>query len=112
MFKIFLVESNLRILLQMNLTDFATNESFLSSSAGKPKHSAVIDVPIIVRNKAMPIFQEHYYSAVIDEDITLHSAVIQVQAVSPHGRDVIYSLFSGDEYNQFDINPHEGELVA
>ena len=83
-----------------------------SSSSGKPKHSAVIDVPIIVRNKAMPIFQEHYYSAVIDEDITLHSAVIQVQAISPHGRDVIYSLFSGDEYNQFDINPNEGKLIA
>ena len=57
----------------------------------------------------MPIFQENYYTASISEDITLYSTVVQVQAVSPHGRDVIYSLHSGDEYNQFDINPNEGE---
>ena len=77
-------------------------------SSGKPRHSAVVDVPITVQNKAMPVFQEQYYQASIPENIQLHSAVIQIQAVSPHGRDVIYSISRGDAFNQFDINPNTG----
>ena len=56
----------------------------------------------------MPVFQEQYYHSSIPENIQLHSAVIQIQAVSPQGRDVIYSISTGDEYKQFDINPDTG----
>ena len=56
----------------------------------------------------MPVFQEQYYHASIAENIQLHSAVIQIQAISPHGRDVLYSVSGGDEFNQFDVNPSTG----
>ncbi|XP_038055589.1 protocadherin Fat 1-like isoform X3 [Patiria miniata] len=79
-----------------------------ASDKGKPRHSAVVDVPITVQNKAMPVFQEQYYQASIPENIQLHSAVIQIQAISPHGRDVLYSISGGDEFKQFDINPNTG----
>ncbi|XP_033631597.1 protocadherin Fat 1-like isoform X4 [Asterias rubens] len=79
-----------------------------ASDKGQPRRSAVVDVPITVQNKAMPVFQEQYYHSSIPENIQLHSAVIQIQAVSPQGRDVIYSISTGDEYKQFDINPDTG----
>ncbi|XP_022108017.1 protocadherin Fat 1-like isoform X2 [Acanthaster planci] len=79
-----------------------------ASDKGKPRHSAVVDVPITVQNKAMPLFQEQYYQASILENIQLHSAIIQIQAISPHGRDVLYSVSGGDQFNQFDINPNTG----
>lgn len=71
-----------------------------------------MDVPITVRNKAMPVFEEQYYRATIPEDLELHSAVVQIQAISPNGRDLIYSIGEGDEFNQFDINPLTGGLVG
>ncbi|XP_071495031.1 protocadherin Fat 1-like [Diadema antillarum] len=81
-----------------------------ASDKGKPNHSVVVDVPITVRNKAMPVFEEQYYRASIPEDLELHSAVRQIQAISPHGRDLIYSIGEGDPFNQFDINPSTGVI--
>lgn len=86
--------------------------TFSPYDAGKPNHSTVVDVPITVRNKAMPVFEEQYYRATIPEDLELHSAVVQIQAISPNGRDLIYSIGEGDEFNQFDINPLTGGLVG
>ena len=70
-----------------------------------------MDVPITVRNKAMPVFEEQYYHTSIPEDLALHSAVRQIQAISPNGRELIYSIGEGDEFNQFDINPLTGMLT-
>ncbi|XP_030836442.1 protocadherin Fat 1 isoform X2 [Strongylocentrotus purpuratus] len=81
-----------------------------ASDRGKPNHSTVVDVPITVRNKAMPVFEEQYYRATIPEDLELHSAVVQIHAISPNGRDLIYSIGEGDEFNQFDINPLTGVI--
>ncbi|XP_041474294.1 protocadherin Fat 1-like isoform X3 [Lytechinus variegatus] len=81
-----------------------------ASDRGKPNHSTVVNVPITVRNKAMPVFEEQYYRSTIPEDLELHSAVLQIQAISPHGRDLIYSIGEGDEFNQFDINPLTGVI--
>lgn len=69
-----------------------------------------MEVPIIVRNKAMPVFREQYYSAAIPEDIQLFSSVVQIEAISPSGRKLIYSVSNGNPYKHFDITPLTGEI--
>ncbi|PIK40235.1 putative protocadherin Fat 1 [Apostichopus japonicus] len=91
-------------------------KAFLSGKRGahlvkrERKKKFNVEVPIIVRNKAMPVFREQYYSASIPEDIQLFSSVVQIEAISPSGRKLIYSVSNGNPYKHFDITPLTGSL--
>uniref|UniRef100_A0A8C3R498 FAT atypical cadherin 1 n=1 Tax=Cyanoderma ruficeps TaxID=181631 RepID=A0A8C3R498_9PASS len=82
----------------------------VAKDGGDPAFSAEVRVPITVMSKAMPVFEKPFYSAEIPENIQLHSPVVHVQANSPEGLKVFYSITGGDPFNQFTINFNTGVI--
>ncbi|KAM4809573.1 LOW QUALITY PROTEIN: protocadherin Fat 1 [Rhinophrynus dorsalis] len=82
----------------------------IAKDGGNPSYSAEVIVPITVMNKAMPVFEKPFYSAEIAENAQLHSPVVQVQANSPEGLRIIYTVTDGDPFNQFNINFNTGVI--
>ncbi|XP_041488205.1 protocadherin Fat 1 isoform X1 [Microtus oregoni] len=82
----------------------------VAKDGGSPAFSAEVLVPITVMNKAMPVFEKAFYSAEIPENIQVHSPVVHVQANSPEGLKVFYSITDGDPFDQFTINFNTGVL--
>uniref|UniRef100_A0A8C3V4R9 FAT atypical cadherin 1 n=1 Tax=Catharus ustulatus TaxID=91951 RepID=A0A8C3V4R9_CATUS len=82
----------------------------VAKDGGDPAFSAEVTVPITVMSKAMPVFEKPFYSAEIPENIQLHSPVVHVQANSPEGLKVFYSITGGDPFNQFTINFNTGVI--
>ncbi|KAJ7405115.1 Protocadherin Fat 3 [Willisornis vidua] len=82
----------------------------VAKDGGEPAFSAEVIVPITVMSKAMPVFEKSFYSAEIPENIQLHSPVVHVQANSPEGLKVFYSITGGDPFNQFTINFNTGVI--
>nr|XP_006001093.1 PREDICTED: protocadherin Fat 1 isoform X1 [Latimeria chalumnae]XP_014346958.1 PREDICTED: protocadherin Fat 1 isoform X1 [Latimeria chalumnae] len=84
--------------------------TIVARDGGDPALSAEIEVPVTVMNKAMPIFEKPFYSVEIPENIQLHTPVVHVQANSPEGLRVIYSITEGDPFSQFTINFNTGVI--
>ncbi|XP_027246969.1 protocadherin Fat 1 isoform X3 [Cricetulus griseus] len=82
----------------------------VAKDGGSPAFSAEVLVPITVMNKAMPVFEKAFYSAEIPENIQMHSPVVHVQANSPEGLKVFYSITDGDPFSQFTINFNTGVI--
>uniref|UniRef100_A0A8D1Y0Z8 FAT atypical cadherin 1 n=1 Tax=Sus scrofa TaxID=9823 RepID=A0A8D1Y0Z8_PIG len=82
----------------------------VAKDGGSPAFSAEVIVPITVMNKAMPVFEKPFYSAEIPENIQVHSPVVHVQANSPEGLKVFYSITDGDPFSQFTINFNTGVI--
>uniref|UniRef100_A0A2I3SRM1 FAT atypical cadherin 1 n=1 Tax=Pan troglodytes TaxID=9598 RepID=A0A2I3SRM1_PANTR len=82
----------------------------VAKDGGNPAFSAEVIVPITVMNKAMPVFEKPFYSAEIAENIQVHSPVVHVQANSPEGLKVFYSITDGDPFSQFTINFNTGVI--
>ncbi|XP_077135758.1 protocadherin Fat 1 isoform X2 [Ranitomeya variabilis] len=82
----------------------------VAKDGGSPSYSTEVVVPITVMNKAMPVFEKPFYSAVIAENAQLHSPVVHVQANSPEGLRIIYSITDGDPFSQFNINFNTGVI--
>ncbi|XP_072352995.1 protocadherin Fat 1a isoform X3 [Scyliorhinus torazame] len=100
------------ISLKKNFEPNLSNGEFIiivvAKDGGEVSLSAEVEVPITVINQAMPVFEKPFYSIEIPEDIQLHTPVVYVQANSPEGPRVIYSITDGDPFNQFTINFNTG----
>ncbi|XP_053315030.1 protocadherin Fat 1 [Spea bombifrons] len=82
----------------------------VAKDGGNPSFFAEATVSITVMNKAMPVFEKPFYSAEIAENAQLHSPVVHVQANSPEGLRIIYSITDGDPFSQFNINFNTGVI--
>ena len=63
---------------------------------------------IKVVDKETPIFDQLSYSKVLREDVKVGEEVIRVQARSPGGADILYTIMQGDPLNQFSIDLKTG----
>ncbi|XP_044311184.1 protocadherin Fat 1 isoform X1 [Varanus komodoensis] len=110
----FQIENTGEISLKKPFDPDTLNKEYLllvvAKDGGEPSLSAEVTVPITVVNKAMPVFEKAFYSAEIPENIQIHSPVVHVQANSPEGLKVFYSITDGDPYNQFTINFNTGVI--
>ncbi|KAM8938795.1 protocadherin Fat 1 isoform 2-T2 [Pelodytes ibericus] len=84
----------------------------VAKDGGNPSFSAEAMVPVTVMNKAMPVFEKPFYSSEIAENAQLHSPVVHVQANSPEGLRIIYSIIDGDPFSQFNINYNTGVIYV
>lgn len=75
---------------------------------GTPSLKSQTVVPVKVITKATPVFSQQYYSVSIPENIQLHSPVISLQAGSPNGQKLIYSITKGDKYGEFAVDFNTG----
>lgn len=70
---------------------------------GYPALSSTTEFPITVVNKAMPVFDKSFYSVSVNEDVAVHTPIIGINATSPEGQNIIYTIVDGDAFLQFDI---------
>ncbi|XP_042145867.1 fat-like cadherin-related tumor suppressor homolog isoform X2 [Ixodes scapularis] len=71
---------------------------------GIPSLETEAVVPIKVVNRAMPVFPRQFYSVSVPENLPPDVPVITVQADSPKGRQLIYSIVSGNTNEEFAVD--------
>uniref|UniRef100_UPI00398E8ED6 protocadherin Fat 1a isoform X3 n=1 Tax=Pristiophorus japonicus TaxID=55135 RepID=UPI00398E8ED6 len=103
-------EISLKKNFEPNLSNVEYVVIVVAKDGGEVSLSAEVEVPITLINKAMPVFEKPFYSIEIPENIQLHTPVVYVQANSPEGPRVIYSITDGDPFNQFTINFNTGVI--
>ena len=69
-------------------------------------------VKIKVVDKETPIFDQLSYGKVVREDVKVGEGVCRVQARSPGGADILYTIMRGDPLNQFAIDLRTGEWLS
>nr|XP_020474749.1 protocadherin Fat 3 isoform X4 [Monopterus albus] len=77
---------------------------------GYPPLSSHIEFPITVVNKAMPVFDKSFYSVSVNEDVAVHTPILGINATSPEGQNIIYTIVDGDPFLQFDIGFDTGVI--
>lgn len=61
-------------------------------------------------DKSMPVFNKQFYSDTVPENIELHSPLsVAIQAESPLGRKLIYSIVKGNELEEFAVDFNTGK---
>ena len=59
----------------------------------------------------MPVFDRQFYTVTTPENVELHTPLsVNIQAESPLGRKLIYSIVSGDIYEEFAVDFNTGKL--
>lgn len=79
---------------------------------GSPVLSAEVEVPITVINEATPIFTQQFYSISIPENTPSHTAVLSIEATSPTGKKLIYSINGGDDFDEFGVDFNTGVYLT
>ncbi|XP_077578530.1 protocadherin Fat 3a isoform X2 [Stigmatopora nigra] len=78
---------------------------------GFPPLSSTAEFPITVVNKAMPVFDKSFYSVSVNEDVSVHTPILGINATSPEGQSIFYTIVDGDPYRQFDIGFDTGVII-
>nr|XP_061797028.1 protocadherin Fat 3-like isoform X3 [Nerophis lumbriciformis] len=81
-----------------------------AKDGGFPPLSSTIEFPITVVNKAMPVFDKSFYSVSVNEDVSVHTPILGINATSPEGQSIFYTIVDGDPYLQFDIGFDTGVI--
>ncbi|XP_077098803.1 protocadherin Fat 3 isoform X2 [Siphateles boraxobius] len=82
----------------------------LARDAGYPSLFTVVELPVTVVNKAMPVFDKSFYGISVREDIAVSTPVLCINATSPEGQNIIYTIVEGDPSFQFDIGFDSGVI--
>ncbi|XP_029458166.1 protocadherin Fat 3 isoform X2 [Rhinatrema bivittatum] len=93
-----------------DLSNIEYGVKIIAKDGGDPPLSASVELPITIVNKAMPVFDKPFYTASANEDIEMHTPVLSINATSPEGQGIIYTIVDGDPYNQFNIDFDTGVL--
>lgn len=60
----------------------------------------------------MPIFNKQFYSDIVPENIELHTPLsVSIQAESPLGRKLIYTIVEGNELEEFTVDFNTGKYL-
>ncbi|BES90547.1 Laminin G domain [Nesidiocoris tenuis] len=72
---------------------------------GSTPCSTEVTVNVKVMDRSMPIFDKQFYSVSTPENIELHTPLsISIQAESPLGRKLIYSIANGNDFDEFAVD--------
>ncbi|XP_051540355.1 protocadherin Fat 3-like [Myxocyprinus asiaticus] len=82
----------------------------LARDAGYPSLFTTVDLPVTVVNKAMPVFDKPFYGISVREDIAVSTPILSINATSPEGQNIIYTIVDGDPLVQFDIGFDSGVI--
>ena len=71
---------------------------------GEIPQSSEASVSVRVMNEATPVFDQRIRTVTIPENLVIHSVVTTIEADSPTGQKIIYSIFDGDVYGEFAVD--------
>ncbi|XP_067113778.1 protocadherin Fat 3 [Osmerus mordax] len=101
---------SLRRSFEVDLSNAEYKVVVVARDGGSPSLSSEVEVPITIVNKAMPVFDKPFYGITVREDVALGAAVLCINATSPEGQTVIYTIMEGDPSLQFDIGFDTGVI--
>ncbi|XP_064481302.1 fat-like cadherin-related tumor suppressor homolog isoform X2 [Ornithodoros turicata] len=84
----------------------------IAKDNGIPSLQSEAVVPIKVVNRAMPVFPQQFYTVSVPENQQPHVPVLTVQADSPKGRQLIYSIVFGNSNEEFAVDFNTGVLYV
>uniref|UniRef100_A0A3B5AFA8 FAT atypical cadherin 3 n=1 Tax=Stegastes partitus TaxID=144197 RepID=A0A3B5AFA8_9TELE len=95
---------------ESDLSNVEYQIAIYARDSGYPPLSSTIEFPITVVNKAMPVYDKSFYSVSVNEDVAVHTPILGINATSPEGQNIIYTIVDGDPYLQFDIGFDTGVI--
>lgn len=101
---------SLKRAFESDLSNVEYQMVIFARDGGHPTLSSSIEFPITVVNKAMPVFDKSFYSVSVNEDVAVHTPILGINATSPEGQNIIYTVVDGDPYLQFDIGFDTGVI--
>lgn len=101
---------SLKRAFESDLSNMEYQMVIFARDSGYPPISSSIEFPITVVNKAMPVFDKSFYSVSVNEDVTVHTPILGINATSPEGQNIIYTIVDGDPFLQFDIGFDTGVI--
>ncbi|XP_076607153.1 protocadherin Fat 3 [Chaetodon auriga] len=96
-------ELTLKRAFEVDLSNAEYKVVVVATDGGFPPLSREVELPVTVVNKAMPVFDKPFYGVTIREDVTVSTSVLCINATSPEGQSVIFTITDGDPSFQFDI---------
>ncbi|XP_076590809.1 protocadherin Fat 3-like isoform X7 [Chaetodon auriga] len=101
---------SLKRAFESDLSNMEYQMMIYARDGGYPPLSSTIEFPITVVNKAMPVFDKSFYSVSVNEDVAVHTPILGINATSPEGQNIIYTIVDGDPSLQFDIGFDTGVI--
>ncbi|KAM3616889.1 uncharacterized protein V6R79_025517 [Siganus canaliculatus] len=95
---------------ESDLSNMEYQVVIFAKDGGYPPLSSTVEFPVTVVNKAMPVFDKSFYSVSVNEDMAVHTPVLGINATSPEGQNIIYTIVDGDPFLQFDIGFDTGVI--
>ncbi|KAK3099997.1 hypothetical protein FSP39_013258 [Pinctada imbricata] len=103
-----------KITILNKLSDSDVNKEMVlivqAQDKGTPSLTSTVFVNIRIISSSHPVFPTHYYTTTVREDIPPGSPIFSVNATSPIGHKLIYSIASGDPYKEFDVDFNLGVI--
>ncbi|XP_036974824.1 protocadherin Fat 3 isoform X2 [Acanthopagrus latus] len=96
-------ELTLKRAFEVDLSNAEYKLVLVASDSGFPSLSSTVELPVTVVNKAMPVFDKPFYGVTVREDAAISTSVLCINATSPEGQSVIFTIADGDPTFQFDI---------
>ncbi|KAM4620340.1 protocadherin Fat 3 [Polymixia lowei] len=103
-------ELTLKKTFEADLSNAEYKVVVVATDGGVPPLSSEVELPVTVVNKAMPVFDKPFYGITVREDVALSTSVLCINATSPEGQNVIYTITEGDPSLQFDIGFDSGVI--
>uniref|UniRef100_A0A8C2Z7U2 FAT atypical cadherin 3 n=1 Tax=Cyclopterus lumpus TaxID=8103 RepID=A0A8C2Z7U2_CYCLU len=96
-------EMTLKRAFEADLSNAEYKVVLVATDRGFPPLSSEVELPVTVVNKAMPVFDKPFYGVTVREDVAVSTSVLCINATSPEGQSVIFTITDGDPALQFDI---------
>ncbi|XP_040037255.2 protocadherin Fat 3 [Gasterosteus aculeatus] len=103
-------ELTLKRAFEADLSNAEYKVVLVATDRGSPPLSSEVELPVTVVNKAMPVFDKPFYGVTVREDVAVSTSVLRINATSPEGQSVIFTITDGDPSLQFDIGFDTGVI--
>uniref|UniRef100_A0A3B4ZIB6 Protocadherin Fat 3-like n=1 Tax=Stegastes partitus TaxID=144197 RepID=A0A3B4ZIB6_9TELE len=96
-------ELTLKRAFEVDLSNAEYKVVVVATDGGFPPLSSEVELPVTVVNKAMPVFDKPFYGVTVREDVAVSTSVLCINASTPEGQSIIFTITDGDPSLQFDI---------
>ncbi|KAK7925920.1 hypothetical protein WMY93_008230 [Mugilogobius chulae] len=103
-------ELTLQRAFESDLSNAEYKLTIVATDRGFPPLSSEVELPVSVVNKAMPVFDKSFYGVTVQEDVSISTSVLCINATTPQGQNVIFTITDGDPSLQFDIGFDTGVI--
>ncbi|XP_061155879.1 protocadherin Fat 3 [Syngnathus typhle] len=95
---------------EADLSNAEFKVAVVASDGGGPPLSSEVELPVSVLNRAMPLFDKPFYGVTVPEDVAVSTSLLSINASSPTGQPIVFTLAGGDPSRQFDIGFDTGAV--